>query len=176
MLSTKNLEKLIELEDKLRKEYGEQLDAKSVEIEKLTTENKQQKERLDTQLEQIGALSKDASANKHVEQLNRELESRSANLQEDVTTLKKRVKSLQKDLATEREAHKALQQFDPIKMKKNLDANKKKLADKTRAADTLQKSVSQLKAENAEQERKVKELEAKLAELQTDVEDDAEAA
>ena len=45
MLTTKNLEKLIELEDKLRTEYQSQLDAKSTEIEALTIEKEQQKDK-----------------------------------------------------------------------------------------------------------------------------------
>jgi chromosome segregation ATPase len=171
MLTTKNLEKLIELEDKLRTEYQSQLDAK---------EKEQQKERLDTQLKEISTLSTSATANKHTEQLNRELTSRGENLQEEVTTLKKRVKSLQKDLAQERDELKALKQFDPKKMKKNLDANKKKLAEKTKSADALQKSLAKSKSECAEQKRAIEELEAKLAELETDLDDDenseAEAA
>jgi uncharacterized metal-binding protein len=47
-------------------------------------------------------------------------------------------------------------------MKKNLDANKKKLAEKANANDLLQKSVNRYKGENAELQRKVKELEAQL--------------
>ena len=97
-----------------------------------------------------------------------------------MTTLKKRVKSLQKDLAQERDELKALKQFDPKKMKKNLDANKKKLAEKTKSADALQKSLAKSKSECAEQKRAIEELEAKLAELETDLDDDenseAEAA
>ena len=180
MLTTKNLEKLIELEDKLRTEYQSQLDAKTAEIDTLTKEKEQQKERLDTQLKEISTLSTSATANKHTEQLNRELTSRGENLQEEVTTLKKRVKSLQKDLAQERDELKALKQFDPKKMKKNLDANKKKLAEKTKSADALQKSLAKSKSECAEQKRAIEELEAKLAELKTDLDDDenseAEAA
>ena len=180
MLTTKNLEKLIELEDKLRTEYQSQLDAKTAEIDTLTKEKEQQKERLDTQLKEISTLSTSATANKHTEQLNRELTSRGENLQEEVTTLKKRVKSLQKDLAQERDELKALKQFDPNKMKKNLDANKKKLAEKTKSADALQKSLAKSKSECAEQKRAIEELEAKLAELETDLDDDenseAEAA
>ena len=172
MLTTKNLEKLIELEDKLRTEYQSQLDAKTAEIDTLTKEKEQQKERLDTQLKEISTLSTSATANKHTEQLNRELTSRGENLQEEVTTLKKRVKSLQKDLAQERDELKALKQFDPKKMKKNLDANKKKLAEKTKSADALQKSLAKSKSECAEQKRAIEELEAKLAELETDLEDD----
>ena len=135
---------------------------------------------MDTQLKEISTLSTSATANKHTEQLNRELTSRGENLQEEVTTLKKRVKSLQKDLAQERDELKALKQFDPKKMKKNLDANKKKLAEKTKSADALQKSHAKSKSECAEQKRAIEELEAKLAELETDLDDDenseAEAA
>ncbi|MDP4916954.1 MAG: hypothetical protein NWR12_04475, partial [Haliea sp.] len=47
-----------------------------------------------------------------------------------------------------------------------LDAGKKKLAEKTKAADALQKTLSETKKENAELQRKVAELEAKVAETE----------
>ena len=73
------------------------------------------------------------------------------------------MKSLQKDLAAEREELAALKKYDPARMKKNLDANKKKLAEKTRAADLLQKSYKEARAENARLEQRIKELEAQQA-------------
>ena len=60
-------------------------------------------------------------------------------------------------------------------MKKNLDASKKKLAEKTSAADTLQKTLSETKKENAELQRKVTELEAKVAELALEDAENVEA-
>jgi hypothetical protein len=77
------------------------------------------------------------------------LNQRSENLAEEVASQKKRLKTLQKDLAEERTELKALKQFDPAKMKKNLDANKKKLAEKTTANDLLQKSLSKFKGQRA---------------------------
>ena len=134
MLTANKLEKIIELEDNLRSEYQAKLDAKSADIERLQKELADQQERLqatiDRQLETITDLSEKATANQHVEQLNRELNNRSEKLQDEVATLKKRVKTLQKDLASERERVSTLTQYDPARMKKNLDANKKKLADK----------------------------------------------
>ena len=174
MLTTKSLERVIELEDKLRTEYQVQLDAKTAEIEQGTQKCEQQKGVIEKQLETISTLSTQATANQHLEQRNRELHSRSENLQDDVTKQKQRIKDLQKDLAAERAEIKALKQFDPAKMKKNLDANKKKLAEKTAASDLLQKSLNKSKAENAELQRKLKELEAKLEEL--DVTDEADEA
>ena len=135
----KNLERMIALEDKLRAEYQVQLDDKSAEIE---------------------------SRNKEIEQLNRELHQRCENLQEEIATQKKRLKSLQKNLAEERAEIKTLKQFDPAKMKKNLDANKKKLAQKTTVTNLLQKSLNKSKTENAELQRKVEALEARLAQLE----------
>ena len=166
MLTTKSLERVIELEDKLRTEYQVQLDAKSAEIEQSTKKGEEQKAVIKKQLEKISALTTQATANQHLEQRNRELHSRSENLQDDVTKHKQRIKDLQKDLAAERAEIKALKQFDPAKMKKNLDANKKKLAEKTVASDLLQKSLNKSKAENAELQQKLKELEAKLEELE----------
>ena len=169
MLTANKLEKIIELEDNLRSEYQAKLDAKSADIERLQKELADQQERLqatiDRQLETITDLSEKATANQHVEQLNRELNNRSEKLQDEVVTLKKRVKALQKDLAGEREQVSTLTQYDPARMKKNLDANKKKLADRTAANESLQKSLSKTKGENADLQRKIQELESKLAEL-----------
>ena len=160
MLTAKNLERVMELEEKLRSEYQAQLDAKTAEIEQASKDKQELQATVDRQLEQIKTLSAEATANKRTEQLNRELNQRSNNLQEDVAAQKKRLKSLQKDLAEERAEISRLKQFDPARMKKNLDASKKKLAEKTTANDVLQKSLNKAKAENAELQRKVKELEA----------------
>lgn len=163
MLTAKNLERVMELENKLRSEYQVQLDAKSSEIEGYITEKEEQRAVIAKQLLQITTLSTESSKNKRIEQLNRELHQRCENLQEEITTQKKRLKGLQKDLAEERAEIKSLKQFDPAKMKKSLDASKKKLAEKTEANDLLQKSVNKSKTEKAELQQKVKELEAKLA-------------
>ena len=166
MLTANKLEKIMELEDNLRSEYQSQLDAKTAEIEQLISEKEDQKAVIAKQLEQIKTLSTEASANKKVEQQNRELHQRCQNLQDDIAAQKKRLKTLQKDLAEERTEIKTLKQFDPLKMKKNLDANKKKLAEKSDATDLLQKSLNKVKAEKSELQQKVTELEAKLAELE----------
>ena len=74
---------------------------------------------------------------------------------------------------------KALKQYDPAAMKKNLDANKKKLAEKTSANALMQKTLNKTKVENAELQARIKELEAKLAELEpaeTEAETEAAAA
>lgn len=184
MLTAKNLERIIELENKLRSEYQVQLDAKSTEIEALLNEKEvllkekeEQQAVVAKQLQQITTFSAEASSNKRTEQLNRELHQRCENLQEDVASQKKRIKALQKDLAEERAEIKTLKQFDPAKMKKSLDAGKKKLAEKTEATDLLQKSVNKSKTEKAELQRKVKELETKLAEFESTEEvDEAEEA
>ena len=178
MLSTKNLEKIIELEASLRAEYQAQLDEKTAEIDSGIKKQEEQQAVIARQLEQITSMSTDASSSKRLEQQNRELESRCTKLQEEIAGQKKRLKGLQKDLAEERAELKTLRQYDPLKMKKNLDANKKKLAEKTNANDLLQKSVSKYKNENAELQRKVAEMEARLAELETpeDVEAPVEAS
>jgi chromosome segregation ATPase len=176
MLSTRNLEKLIELEASLRAEYQLQLDARSAEIETGIKKQEEQQAVIARQLEQIKTLSAEAEVNKPAEQQIRELESRSLNLQEEVVTQKKRLKSLQNDLAEERAELKALKQFDPARMKKNLDANKKKLAEKTAANNLLQKSVNRYKSENAELQRKATELEAQLEAVGNPDEEEAAAA
>ena len=180
MLTVNKLEKIIELEENLRNEYQSKLDAANAEVERLQQEQAEQKEQMqatiDQQLATITELSQNSSANEKVEQRNRELSNRSDNLQEEVTTLKQRVKALQKDLAKEREQVKQLTQFDPARMKKNLDASKKKLAEKTKANDLLQKSLNEAKGEKAEQQRKLKELEAELDTLKAELGNEEEAA
>ncbi len=182
MLTANKLEKIMELEEQLRGEYQDKLDARDAELEQCKQEMNELRETLqatlDTQLETIADLSKKAGSTQKLEQQNRELFNRSENMKEEVAAQKKRVKALQNDLAGAREELKSLKQFDPAKMKKNLDASKKKLAEKTSANDALQKSMNKVKGENAELQRKVKELEARLAELEPEdaSQDEAEAA
>jgi septal ring factor EnvC (AmiA/AmiB activator) len=166
MLAAKRLEAMIELEDKLKAEYQSQIEAKDAEIAQITKEKDEQRAALAKQLEQIKTLSVEASANKKLEQQNRELFSRCDNLKEEIEKQKQRTKNLQRDLDRDRAELAELKKFDPAKMKKNLDASKKKLAERTAANDLLQKNLSKAKTENAELQAKVKELEAKLAELE----------
>ncbi len=173
MLSLNKLEKVIELEEQLRSEYQSQLDSKTAEINSHVQKQSELQAIIDTrqatieqQLATITELSGKATANQRTEQLNRELTNRAEKLQDEVAELKRRVKTLQKDLAEERAETKALKQFDPARMKKNLDAGKKKLAEKTRANEVLQKSLNASKSENAELQSTIKELEARLAELE----------
>lgn len=174
MLTARKLERFLEIEDKLRTEYqGQiegfqgQIESKSAELarcqQELATQRQQMQATIDRQLETIAELSAKATTNQHTEQLNRELNNRSENLAEDLATLKKRAKTLQKDLGEAREEIKVLTQYDPVRMKKNLEASKKKLAEQTSANELLQKSLGKTRAENAELQRKVKELESKQA-------------
>ncbi len=178
MLTAKNLERVMELETKLREEYEGQLAAKNAEIEAAVAERDEKQAIIDKQLEQIRELSVEATGNKRVEQLNRELTQRCDNFEDQIATQKKRIKTLQKDLAEERSTIAELKKYDAPKMKKNLDANKKKLAEKTSANELLQKSLNKAKAEQAELQRQVKELEAKLAQYEQEerVEDVEDAA
>ena len=189
MLTASKLEKIMELEASLRAEYQSQLDEKSGEIARLQAKETEQHAAVDKlqaslekaqgtiekQLANIKDLSDKATANQRIEQLNRELTNRSEKLQTEVTDYKKRVKVLQKDLAEVRDENKILTQYDPARMRKNLDANKKKLAEKTKGNERLQKSLKETKQENAELQRKLEELEAKLAELEP-AEDEASDA
>jgi chromosome segregation ATPase len=167
MLTAKNLERMIALEDRLKEEYQTQIDAKTVEIEVYSKQKEEQTATIAKQLEQIKTLSAESSSSKKIEQQNRELHQRCENLKEEMATQKTRMKSLQNDLSGEREEIKTLKQFDPAKMKKNLDTAKKKLAEKTTATDLLQKSLNKSRSENIELQSKVKELEAKVEELET---------
>ena len=95
-------------------------------------------------------------------------------MKEEVATIKGRVKELQKDLAAERAELVELKKYDPQRLRKNLDASKKKLAEKTKTGDTLQKSLTQVRAENTQLEQKVKDLEAQLAEANPEQENQPE--
>jgi len=180
MLTANKLEKIIELEDQLRDEYQAKLDAATAELEackqQLTDQREELQATIDKQLETIAQMSGKATSTQKLEQQNRELSNRSEKLQEEVATIKKRVKTLQKDLAAEREESKTLKQYDPLRMKKNLDANKKKLAEKTQANELLQKSLNQTRGEKAELERKLKAAEARLEELEEDPAEEDKAA
>jgi len=181
MLTAEQLEKIIELETNLRAEYQSKLDTKSAEIESALKKVADLQATIATQLETITDLSGKASVNQKLEQQNRELHNRSENMKEEVATMKQRVKALQNDLAEERNQVNELKKYDRVKMKKNLDDNKKRLAEKTSAAEVLQKSLNKTKAENAELLKKVAELEARVAELEPAVADveleaDSEAA
>ena len=180
MLTASKLEKIMELEAKLRDEYQSKLDAQAAELaqcqQQLDEQKLEMQATIDKQLATIAELSSKATANQNAEQQNRELSNRSEKLQEEAATLKKRVKSLQKDLASEREQLKQLTQYDPVRMKKNLDANKKKLAEKTRANDLLQKSLNKAKAENSELQRKLEEMESKQVEDAVEEQQEDEAA
>ena len=180
MLTVNKLEKIIELEENLRAEYQAKLDAAASEAETCKQELAEQREQLqstiDQQLKTIHELSSKSTASAQVEQRNRELSNRSENLQEEVVALKQRVKALQKDLAKERQQVKELSQFDPARMKKNLDANKKKLAEKTRANELLQKSLKEAKSEHIEQQHKLTELKDELATLKAELGSEEKAA
>ena len=171
-LTLNKLEKLIEVENKLRGEYQQQLDAKDATIAQLNSDKTTLESKLSeleatiaTQLATITDLSGKSGNNQALEQRNRELHNRSENMKEEVATVKSRIKALQKDLAAERTELAELKKYDPQRLRKNLDASKKKLAEKTTAADKLQKLLNQARTENTQLEQKVKELEAQLEAL-----------
>ena len=171
-LTLNKLEKLIEVESNLRGEYQQQLDAKDETISQLNNDKAALETKLSelentiaTQLATITDLSKKSGNNQALEQRNRELHNRSENMKEEVATVKSRIKTLQKDLAEERAELAELKKYDPQRLRKNLDASKKKLAEKTTAADKLQKLLNQARTENTQLEQKIKELETQLETL-----------
>lgn len=181
MLAVRNLEKLIEIEADLKSQYQAELNSKSTQIakgiekqEELKATIAKHQATIAEQLEQIKTLSSTASDTKRTEQLNREVNARAAKLQEESDSQKQRLKALQKDLAVEREELKALKKLDPQKMKKSLDTNKTKLAEKTTANELLQKQYNKFKRENEELKKKVEELEAAAEANKTEAETTAE--
>jgi chromosome segregation ATPase len=180
MLTVNKLEKIIELEDRLRSEYQDKLDAAIAEAERykqqLAEEREQMQATISQQLETLQTLSPKATANEHLEQRNRELCNRSENLQEEVDTLKRQVKSLKRDLATEREKARTLAQFDPVRLRKNLNANKKKLAENAKANELLQKSLKSARGEKVELQGQLAALEKELEKLKADLGAEEKAA
>ena len=182
MLTVNKLEKIIELEESLRAEYQEKLEAAAASVEhhkKEVAYNAEKLEKLQAtinqQLETIQDLSAKAVANDKIEQQNRELTNRSEKQLAEIASLKQRTKSLQKDLAAEREQVKTLTQYDPARMRKNLDANKKKLAEKTKAVEVLQRSLNEARTEKVQLQGRVEELQAQLeaGEIEQDAEEKA---
>ena len=182
-LTLNKLEKLIEVESNLRGEYQQQLDAKDETISQLNNDKAALETKLSglentiaTQLATITDLSKKSGNNQALEQRNRELHNRSENMKEEVATVKSRIKTLQKDLAEERAELAELKKYDPQRLRKNLDASKKKLAEKTTAADKLQKLLNQARTENTQLEQKIKELETQVETLKPEEATPEEAA
>jgi chromosome segregation ATPase len=182
-LTLNKLEKLLEMETQIRAEYQPQLEEKEATISQLTNDKTALEDKvaelektIATQLATITELSGKSKDTQSLEQRNRELHNRSENMKEEVASVKTRIKALQKDLASERAELAELKKYDPQRLRKNLDASKKKLADKTKAADKLQKSLNQVRSENTELEQKVKDLEAKLEALETEQSDEGQQA
>ena len=180
-LSLNKLEKIIELEATLREEYQQKLDEKDASIaaltqDKATLEKKvgELEQTVATQLKTITEVSAKSQDKQALEQRNRELHNRSDNMKEEVAVAKSRLKALQKDLSAERAELTELKKYDPQRLRKNLDASKKKLAEKTTAADKLQKSLTQARSENSQLELKIKELESQLEQSQVEQPDSVE--
>ena len=180
-LSLNKLEKLIELETQLRAEYQQQLDDKEAIIGELARDKAAVEAKLaelektiSTQLATIKEMSGKSNDTQALEQRNRELHNRSENMKEEVAAAKSRLKALQKDLSTDRAELAELKKYDPQRLRKNLDASKKKLAEKTTAADKLQKSLTQARSENSQLELKIKELESQLETSQNEQADSVE--
>ena len=180
-LTLNKLEKLIEMETQIRAEYQPQLEEKEAAISQLTSDKTalegkvaELEKVIATQLATITELSSKSKDTQSLEQRNRELHNRSENMREEVASVKSRIKALQKDLVSERAELAELKKYDPPRLRKNLDASKKKLADKTKAADKLQKSLNQVRSENTELEQKVKDLEAQLEAINANKESQTE--
>ncbi len=166
MSAVKNLEALIKIESDLKSKYDSKLNAQLATIEEGVKKQEELQQRIDKQHEKISELVTATSDTKRIEQLNRELNNRADKLQEEIDSQKKRIKAMRKELTEERTEVKKLKQFDADKLKKNLVANKKKLAEKSTAADLLQKSLNKTRTENTEYQREIEELKAELEKIQ----------
>ncbi len=165
MSVVKNLEALIKIENDLKSQYESKLNAQLAEIQNGVQKQEELQKKIDAQKDTISKLSAVSTDKKRLEQVNRELSNRAEKLQDEVDAQKKRIKTTQKDSAEARAEVKKLRHLDAEKLKKNLVANKKKLAEKSKATDLLQKSLNKTKSENIELQQEVDKLKAELEEL-----------
>ena len=126
------------------------LEAKMAELEKT----------ISIRLVTIKDMSGKSNDTQALEQRSWELHNRSENMKEEVAVAKSRLKALQKDLSAERAELAVLRKYGPQRLRKNLDTSKKKLAEKTAAAEKLKTFLTQARSENSQLEAKIKELES----------------
>ncbi len=169
MSVAKNLEALINMENKLKAQYEAELKIQENQIVTLTksqTTLQAAQASLEATIEKqktlIAELTVGSNETKRLEQTHRELNNRAEKLQGEVDMQKNRAKAVSKDLAEARQQIKTLEQYDAEKLKKNLVAAKQTLTEQRTANELLNKTANKTKAENAELQGKLKELQAEL--------------
>ena len=172
MSAVRNLEALISIENDLKSQYEDKITQFTKQVEALEQDKAKLEGQIVEQLQTITELSKSTAENKRLEQQVRELNNRGDKLQSDVDAQKIKMKTLQKDLAEFKAENKALKQFDADKMKKNLAATKKKLADERNATALINASLAKQKTENTELKRENEELTTKVEKFEADSTDD----
>ena len=175
MSAVEKLEALINIKEELKAQYEGKLEAIEAKFAEQEAKNKSLQSTIDQQLEKITGLSSAASASKSLEQTNRELSNRAEKFQGELNNQKAKAKVAQKELTEAKAEVKQLKQLDAEKLKKNLVATKKKLAEKTTANDLLNKSLNKTKSENVELQSTVDELKEELETLKPEAEDTGEA-
>jgi len=89
MLAIKNLENLIKIENDLKSQYEEKLSTQDAKIEKSIKQIDELLATIAKQKESLIELSSASADKKRIEQTNRELHNRSANLQAEIDGQKK---------------------------------------------------------------------------------------
>ncbi len=165
MSAVQKLEALINIKEELKAQYEDKLQKLEVSIKTYEEKQKTLQATIDQQLEKISELISAGNATKQLEQANRELSNRAEKSQGELNNQKAKAKSVQKELAEAKAEIKQLKQLDAEKLKKNLVATKKKLAEKTSANDLLNKSLNKTKSENIDLQRTITELKEELEAL-----------
>jgi uncharacterized coiled-coil DUF342 family protein len=99
------------------------------------------------------------------EEINR-LVLRQLELLEEVEALKENLKTAREKLAEARAENKKLAQYDPLRMKKNLDAGKQKLARKQQDCERMQRALSRSAKVNVQLMQRVSRLTTALRRLE----------
>ena len=170
MSAVEKLEALINIKEELKAQYDEKLQTLEAKIKEHEARNNALQSTIDQQLAKISELSSASSTSKNLEQQNRELSNRAEKFQGELNNQKAKAKTIQKELNEARTEIKNLKQLDAEKLKKNLVATKKKLAEKTTANELLNKSLNKTKSENAELQRTINELKEELEALKPEME------
>ena len=165
MASAEQLEALINLEANLKDQYEKKLTAEKYKVEAhLETQTKLQAKIV----EQAGEITKLKSGGgdlKRMEQENREMSSRVANIKNEFEAQRNKAKTAQKELIALKSEIKELKQLDAKKLKKNLVETKKKLEEQRTANGLLSASNKKHKQESFEHQNSIEKLEQELEEL-----------
>lgn len=177
MSAVDNLEAMMRLEKDLKAQWEKKLTAETYKVEQYAENQAKLEATIAEQVAKIGELVKNTSDLKRMEQENRELGNRAANVKNEYDAQRAKTKTAQKELAEVKSEIKGLKQLDAEKLKKNLVATKNKLQEQRDANELLSKNIKRYKQENSEYLRENESLKTELESLkETELEDEAVTA